>query len=403
MGKEYLKAKESDFEELVDFINYVFSHSGGKTDFPTLLPKLYRNNDTMKYHHIMKEEGKIKGVVCSFPLNLNLLGENVKVAGIGSVAVHPYSEGKGYMKELMTKSIEEMKNENVDMSVLSGYRQRYEHFGYEPCGEQINFNILDLNINYKFTEEDYEGIMFEILDESKSNLLEKAYKIHSSKTIKVEREREKFLDIAKSWNATTYSIYKNYEFIGYISSINSTIFEVALEDNNDIDLVIASYIKRFKLGKVNLRLGVHEIEKISKLMKICENYSINTNNNFRIFNYEKVVGLFLKLKATYSNLADGECSIDIENYGVLNIKVINNNIEVKKIEEYKDELSKEESAHKELKSQNIRKFHIELGELEAMNFIFSPLKSYFDFNKDIPNFIQSWFPLPLYIENLDCV
>ncbi len=33
MGKEYLKADEKDYEELVDFINYVFSHSGGKTDF----------------------------------------------------------------------------------------------------------------------------------------------------------------------------------------------------------------------------------------------------------------------------------------------------------------------------------------------------------------------------------
>ena len=41
MGKEYLKADERDYEELVDFINYVFSHSGGKTDFPSLLPKVY--------------------------------------------------------------------------------------------------------------------------------------------------------------------------------------------------------------------------------------------------------------------------------------------------------------------------------------------------------------------------
>lgn len=33
MGKEYLKADEKDYEELVDFINYVFSHSGGKRIF----------------------------------------------------------------------------------------------------------------------------------------------------------------------------------------------------------------------------------------------------------------------------------------------------------------------------------------------------------------------------------
>ncbi len=48
-------------------------------------------------------------------------------------------------------------------------------------------------------------------------------------------------------------------------------------------------------------------------------------------------------------------------------------------------------------------FNIELNELEAMEFLFSPIKSYFNFNKDTPSFLNSWLPLPLYIENLDCV
>ncbi|PWX45356.1 GNAT family N-acetyltransferase, partial [Clostridium perfringens] len=48
-------------------------------------------------------------------------------------------------------------------------------------------------------------------------------------------------------------------------------------------------------------------------------------------------------------------------------------------------------------------FNIELNELEAMEFLFSPIKSYFNFNKDTPSFLNSWLPLPLYIDNLDCV
>ena len=48
-------------------------------------------------------------------------------------------------------------------------------------------------------------------------------------------------------------------------------------------------------------------------------------------------------------------------------------------------------------------FNIELNELEAMEFLFSPIKSYFNFDKDIPSFLNSWLPLPLYIDNLDCV
>lgn len=78
MGKEYLKADKKDYEELVDFINYVFSHSGGKTDFPSLLPKVYKNKDKIKYHHIIKVDKRIKGVVGAFPLTLSLLDEKSK-------------------------------------------------------------------------------------------------------------------------------------------------------------------------------------------------------------------------------------------------------------------------------------------------------------------------------------
>ena len=382
MGKEYLKADENDYEELIDFINYVFSHSGESTDFLSLLPKLYKNKDKIKYHHIIKVDNRIKGVVGAFPITLRILDEKVNVVGIGSVSTHPYSKGKGYMKELMNKSIEEMKKDNVDISVLSGYRQRYEYFGYEPCGQQINFNILDVNINYKSNELIDERISIKLLDENDHTIVEKAYELHSKKNVKVVRKKDEFLDILKSWNCSIYSVFKNGEFIGYISANNGFIDEIVLEDNSDLNLAIASYIKTFKHNEVNLRIPVYEIEKISQLIKICENYSITKNNNFRIFNYEKIVRIMLKLKATYSNLEDGEYNISIINYGVLKIKVHKNNVEVKKVQE---------------------EAHIELNELEAMEFLFSPIKPYFNFNNDIPSFLNSWLPLPLYIEGLDCV
>ncbi|MGG7207699.1 GNAT family N-acetyltransferase [Clostridium perfringens] len=438
MGKEYLKADEKDYEELVDFINYVFSHSGGKTDFPSLLPKLYKNKDKIKYHHIIKVDNRIKGVVGAFPLTLSLLDEKVNVIGIGSVSAHPYSKGQGYMKELMNKAIYEMKNENVDMSVLNGYRQRYEHFGYEPCGQQINFNILHVNINYKRNELINKGISIHLLDENDPNIVEKTYRLHSKKNVKIERKKEEFLDILKSWNCRIYSVFKNREFIGYISSNNGFIEEIVIEDNNDLNFVIASYIKTFNHREVNVRVPIYEREKISQLLKICENYSITKNNNFRIFNYEKIVRIMLKLKATYSNLEDGEYNIKIINYGILKIKVHKNQVEVKKVEEktYKakgifnnseDEIYEEKEyfhssgeetyKHKEtLKSSgeeiykdkevlntSEEEFHIEVNELEAMEFLFSPIKSYFNFNKDTPSFLNSWLPLPLYIDNLDCV
>lgn len=132
----------------------------------------------------------------------------------------------------------------------------------------------------------------------------------------------------------------------------------------------------------------------------------------------------LKLKATYSNLEDGEYNIKIINYGILKIKVHKNQVEVKKVEEktYEDKgnfknsedetykvkeylKSSGEEIYKDKKVLNSseEEFNIELNELKAMEFLFSPIKSYFNFNKDIPNFLNSWLPLPLYIDNLYCV
>ncbi|MGU8666271.1 hypothetical protein ACV3RH_12850 [Clostridium perfringens] len=219
-------------------------------------------------------------------------------------------------------------------------------------------------------------------------------------------------------------MFKNGEFIGYISSNNGFIEEIVIEDNNDLNFVIASYIKTFNHREVNVRVPIYEKEKISQLLKICENYSITKNNNFRIFNYEKIVRIMLKLKATYSNLEDGECNIKIINYGVLKIKVHKNNLEVKKVEEktykakgnfnnsedviyeekeYFHSSGEETYKYKEALNSSKEEFNIELNQLEAMEFLFSPIKSYFNFNKDTPSFLNSWLPLPLYIDNLDCV
>ena len=132
----------------------------------------------------------------------------------------------------------------------------------------------------------------------------------------------------------------------------------------------------------------------------------------------------LKLKSTYSNLEDGEYNIKIINYGILKIKVHKNNAEVKKVEEktykakgnfnnsenetykakeYFHSSGEETYKDKEALNSSEEEFHIELNELEVMEFLFSPIKAYFNFNKDTPSFLNSWLPLPLYIDNLDCV
>ena len=51
MDYEVINGNCDDYEDIIDFGNYVFN-----TDFPSLLPRLYKNHrETSQYHHIIKE------------------------------------------------------------------------------------------------------------------------------------------------------------------------------------------------------------------------------------------------------------------------------------------------------------------------------------------------------------
>ncbi|MGL5314113.1 MAG: GNAT family N-acetyltransferase [Peptostreptococcaceae bacterium] len=384
MRVEILKANSNDYEELIDFINYVFSHSSSSVDFPTLLPKLYKkDNDTMNNHYLVKENGKIKSVVGSFPMEYEVLGERFSVAGIGSVSVHPYSRGCGYMKKLMNMAIDDMKNENVDISFLGGLRQRYEHFLYEPCGQQFDFYITSLNVNYKFGKDLKDNIKFKELKSDDLQLIDKFYEMYLNKEIKVLRDKDKYFDTLNTWNYNSYAVFKDNLPIGYLcSNNNGKIDEIVLMDNKDIVTVIASYIYEFKLDEIKLSLPIYETEKIGKIMGICENYSVNTNKNFRIFNYEKVIKVLLTLKGNIMNICDGEFKIHIQDHGTLYISVSKSMVNIEKVNDKGD---------------------INLTQLEAMELLFSPAKPFFNFNKNIPSFVNTWLPLPLFIDNQDSV
>ncbi|MEN8077357.1 GNAT family N-acetyltransferase [Clostridioides difficile] len=388
MRVEFLKAKDSDYDELVDFANYVFSHSGEKTDFPSLLPKLYKKEyNTMKYHYIVKEDGKIKAIVGSFPMEINVLGEVLKISGIGTVSVHPYSRGSGYMKKLMNMALQDMKDDGIHISCLGGRRQRYEYFSYTPCGQKIGFYINEDNVNHKLKKLLNDNIAFEEIIDNDLEAIEKAYNIYNENKVKVIREKCQFIDILKSWNSKVYSIMKNKEFIGYVvvSEDRKVINEIVITNENEFLEVLSNYINQNNIEEVNLSMPLWEKDKIKILQEICEGSLISNSHQFNIINYEEVLKVLLKLKASYTKLQDGTLSINIKDYGNIKINVKDNNITTLKSQE----LDKQENS-------------IEATHLKAMQILFSPLGRYLIENEDL-EFVSSWLPLPLHIPVQDNV
>ena len=109
------------YDDLMDFMNYVFGFNGNEKDFKKLLPKLYKPEyDPCYSNYVVTENGKLKAAIGAFDSDLSVDGEILKSRVIGNVAVHPYSRSKGYMKDCMRLALRDMIEDGVDFSILGG-------------------------------------------------------------------------------------------------------------------------------------------------------------------------------------------------------------------------------------------------------------------------------------------
>lgn len=371
------KGKAEDYEDIIDFANYVFG-----VDFPSLLPKLYKDRKvTAQYHHIVKEGPRIKAMVGSFPLGLKVCDNYLKVAGIGSVSVHKYSRHSGYMKLLMNNAISEMNTNNCDMAVLGGQRQRYEYWGFTPCGIKIelNFNSSNIKHTHIVTKDNYEFIEYNL---GNAIDLDKAIKLHASQITHAIREGSDFIDICSSWNNTVLFVYINGAFCGYICADekHEKISEIVLTANGKIDEVITSFMKHFTLETMSMVMYLHRSEEFMKLSTLCESYTLKACCNIYIINYINVIKAFMDLKSTNASLCDGTLIIDVKEKGRYRIEVRDRDISVKETE---------------------LPYDISLSHLEASALLFSPSSFINSEYKSTNPLIKAWFPLPLYFAEID--
>ena len=102
MQIERLKAK--DYDELMDFINMVFSQDLIRVHFEEDLPLIFgRDDEHMNYQYALRDEsGRIRCAVASVPYTYVVEGKEFKARTITNVATHYQHTGKGYMQKLLS-------------------------------------------------------------------------------------------------------------------------------------------------------------------------------------------------------------------------------------------------------------------------------------------------------------
>ncbi len=305
---EYCLGTVSEKEEIVDFINYVFSQAKFPHDFKALVPKSYGENakELGAVHYLAKCDGKIKALVATRIIDVNVAGEIVRYGMIGNVSVHPYSRGEGHMKQLMQMAKEDALKRGVDILVLGGQRQRYGYFGYELGGAVQLYNVSETNLRHCLGDLDTSSVDFENLEEKDVAFAKSLYEKRIFHTLRPDDE---FTDIVHTWAKPCRMIYKDNHSIGYVYG---DFEEVVLGDEKDYPLVLKAFFEKHSVSGLQIRVAPWQKERNAFLMNLCEDFSLSHVEMLNVLNWEKVLAAFFKLKSLCFSLEDGRLFLEID-------------------------------------------------------------------------------------------
>lgn len=314
---EYSRALDSQMPELIKFIDMVFGFGDDSPSFGVSMPKVYGEDKCFgNIHHTVRENGELKSVIGLYPRNYKIAGRELKTGFVGSVSVHPDSRGKGYMKLLMQKVDEEMREKNLDVALLGGQRQRYRYFGYENAGVKLMWSVDTTNLRHELGTSVCDGLAVRVVESADDSALDAIYARYLRRSL-VGRERDEFYDIARNYMETLCSIELNGECVGYLcrSADSTVIFELVLDDANLLLYVLRCVLADSEKDGLQVVTGKDELAVNEILAAACEGFELSCNLMMRIYNYPRVLETMLAAKAAYSPCAHGSVVLEVQGEG----------------------------------------------------------------------------------------
>lgn len=378
------KGKTEELGQLMAMLDEVF-FGEAKDIFIRLHPKLYKPGySPCENNFIIKEDGEIKAAIGLFPMTVYAAGRELKVGGIGNVAVTKDCRGKGYMIDCLNRAIEEMKADGTVYSILGGDRQRYGFFGYEPVGMNQKFYVNRNNIEHVLSKDAKSTLKAVRITADDTEVLKKIKELHENAPFYCKRETERFFDILCTWDSVPFAAFEGDEFKGYFvkQSDGKSIREIKPVSADDLLNLTMCAMETAESNEVEFNCPPSETELCDKLIKIACESRITHTEMISIYDYKSFIEAFLALRGESVNLCDGSLVLLIhgdKKDEQLEITVSGGEVRVEDTEKAPD---------------------LELGHREAEIFLCA---LYSKERNSIPAFAQTWFPLHFFSYSLDDV
>ena len=288
-------ARPEERNEIVDFCDLVFSKAHCPHDFTALLPKLYsEDGDGAAHHFLLREDGRIVATILAYPVPVHVGGQTLLSLGVGSVSTHPRCRGRGFMQALLAAVDDRARELGADFAVLSGQRQRYEHFRFVHAGYHLRGTLTPDNVRHALRTVSCEGYALAPMTQAD---VPAALALHTAQPSFCERREDAFLDVLRSWNARPLALTRDGAFIGYASVIPGKdvcrVQELRLADEGDAPAALKLLSNAY--GALSLIAAPWEAGRAARIAALCDDYAIVHNSCVKFYRPARVAAAYAAL------------------------------------------------------------------------------------------------------------
>jgi len=379
------RLKAENYDELMDFINMVFSQDLIRVHFQEDLPLIFKRDDEyMSWQYVLRDEsGRIRTAIASVPYTYIVDGQQFSARTITNVATHYQHTGKGYMQTVLKKALDVMREEEVDFAILSGHRERYRFWGFEAAGTCVTADFAAFNAVNRAKTGERADFTFEQVREDDADTVRRCLELFNREPQHYLRTEENFLLFNGMWRGRAYAVRDAQgEFCGYLNYCDrwgKSVRELLLYDYSLTSRVMNSFMSF--IGAENLPLTVSPFgeEQLRAVYDTAESITAGQTCRMNLLRPERLLAACLNAKRNHGGyMPEGELVIEcmfgrllISNRGGFTV------------------------------SQTKREPDLTVPGYEIYSLLFGPSSQVIPPWSGQLGALGAWFPAPLYIHSTD--
>lgn len=293
----------------------------GKADgsFYSLMPKLYDTPGEGASDYLVCEENGIVSGLLIAPVTSMTFGDHpVRVGHIGHVCTDPDKRGSGIMAGLMGAALEHHVQERCAVSVLSGARSRYGHFGFCPAGTRYDFTFETANLAHY----DDCGLSLRGITDADEPVLRALAAGRGS----LFRREGNYAAYLRTWRAEGVLLQRGSEALGFASlrlrDGAAAIGEFALTEPSLLPALLRLVYDRFQRD-IRLTVFPWDTASLSLALALCDRYALGVDHLMRVHDWPALLSVLLPLQRQCRPLADGKLVLSITGQPNMLLTVIN--------------------------------------------------------------------------------